>query len=118
LTTISAGQDKLAQQLDEIKGQLSDVRDSVQGSAVRPEIEDLAEDVLETLPSESEIEIDPVMSGEFETGGVPAPQPGSKEWITERIDRSSLEIQAALDHLRESMYMVQRTEDGRYYKEV
>ena len=74
---LNTQQEQLAQHLDGIKGQLTDVREAVTGEAVGPETEALADDIFEMLPSKKEAHTEPVIS---ETGeGVPAPEQGSIE---------------------------------------
>lgn len=118
LRNMNNQQEALAQRMDELKGQLTDVREAVSGEEVSPEIEALAEDVFEALPTEEEVRTDSVFSGEFNTTGVPAPQPGSIEWLSDQLDTSRFRIQNALEYLQRSTYSIKRTNDGIYYKEV
>jgi predicted transcriptional regulator len=115
LTELNTQQEQLAQHLDGIKGQLTDVREAVTGEAVGPETEALADDIFEMLPSKK-AHTKPVISETAD--GVPAPEQGSIEWLSERLDVPRYQIQAALDHLQETTYAVSQTDDGRYYKEV
>ena len=116
LTELNTQQEQLAQHLDGIKGQLTDVREAVTGEAVGPETEALADDIFEMLPSKKEAHTEPVISETAD--GVPAPEQRSIEWLSERLDVPRYQIQAALDHLQETTYAVRETDDGRYYNEV
>lgn len=116
LTELNTQQKQLAQHLDGIKGQLTDVREAVTGESVGPETEALAEDIFDLLPSKKEVHTEPVLSESDD--GVPAPEPGSIEWLSQRLDVPRYQIQAALDHLQETTYAVQQTDDGCYFKEV
>lgn len=116
LTQLNTQQDRLTHQLDELEGQLADIREAVVGSTVGPETEALADDIFELLPSEKEVQTDPVLSEDER--GVPAPEPGSIEWLTEQFEAPRFQIQTALEHLQETTYAVQHTDDGLYYTEV
>ena len=118
LAELQTQQQSALQRLDGINGQLSDIRDAVVGSAVDSETKELAKDIFEMLPSEQDAQTDAVLSGEYDTNGVPAPEAGTVEWLSERLDAPRFQIQTALDHLQETTYAVQRTNDGQYYKEV
>lgn len=116
LTELNSQYGRLASEFDELKGQLTDIRDEVTGTTVGPEIEALAEDVFEALPSKQEAHTESVLS---ESGtGVPAPKPGTVEWLATQFEAPQYHIQSALDHLQETTYAVQQTADGQYYKEV
>jgi hypothetical protein len=116
LTELNTQQKQLAQHLDGLKGQLADIREAVTGESVGPETETLAEDIFDLLPSKKEVHTQPVLSESDD--GVPAPEPGSIEWLSQRLDMPRYQIQAALDHLQETTYSVQQTDDGCYFKEV
>jgi hypothetical protein len=116
LTELHTRQEQFEQHLDGIKGQLTDVREAVTKASVGPETEALAEDIFDLLPPKMEVHTEPALSGLDD--GVPAPQPGSVEWLSERLDVPRYQIQSALDHLRETTYAVQQTDDDCYFKEV
>lgn len=116
LMELNTQQEQLAQHLNGIKGQLTDIREAVTGEAVGPETEALADDIFEMLPSKKEAHTEPVISETAD--GVPAPRQGSIEWLSERLDLPRYQIQTALAHLQETTYAVSQTDDSRYYKEV
>lgn len=118
LTDLNSQQKRLSQHLDEMKGQLADIREAVVGSSVGPETEALADDIFEILPSKMDLETNSVFPDDHNTGRVPPPEPGSIEWLADQFDVPRYQIQTALDHLQETTYAVQRTDDGEYYKEV
>jgi hypothetical protein len=118
LTELLSQQQTLDQRLNEMSGQLREIRDAVVGSEADPVIEELANDIFELLPSEQEIQTSAVLSGDYDTKGVPAPEPGTVEWLSNRLDASRYRIQSALNHLEQTTYSVKQTDDGRYYKEV
>lgn len=118
LTDIHTQQQSVVQRLNEINGQLTDVHDEVVGSAIDSDTKELAKDIFEVLPTEQEIQTSPALSGDYDTSGVPAPEPGSVEWLSGRFEAPRYKIQSALNHLQESTRAVKTTAEGRYYKEV
>lgn len=118
LSDLSTRQEKMLQRLDQVNGRVTDVRDAVVGTEVGPEIEALAEDVFEELPTEQEMQTDSVFTDDFDVDGVPAPEPGTVEWLTEHFGVPRYQIQSALDYLQEQTHSVKQSEDGQYYKEV
>lgn len=118
LTELNTQQEGINQRLDEIKGQLSDVRETVVGSEISSETEELAQDIFNILPTKQEVQSDPVLSGDYETQGVPAPREGSVEWLSDQLGAPRYKVQTAIEYLQENTYVVQQTdESGQYYKE-
>lgn len=116
LTELNTQYERLAHTLDEVKGHLGEIRESVKGPTVRPEVEDLADEVFNLLPTKQEAHTESVLADQDD--GVPAPLPGSVEWLSDRLDAPQYQIQTALNHLQNTTYSVQQTDDGRYFTEV
>lgn len=116
LTELNSQQNRLAQHLDEIKGQLTDIREAVTGSAAGPETEALAEDIFELIPTKKEVHTESVFPED--ESSVPPPAHGSVDWLSEQFDVPRYQVQASIDHLQDTTYAVQQTDDGCYYKEV
>lgn len=116
LASIGTQQDQIVQSFDEIKGQLTDIREAVAGSSVSPETKALASDIFELLPTEQDVNTDSVFADSED--GVPAPEHGSVEWLSDRLEVPRYQIQNALDHLIETTFAVQTNEEGAYFKEV
>ena len=109
LTDLGTQQKDILRRLDEFRGQLEDVREAVE-SHTDPETEELADDVFDELPPESDVAGNAVISGS-------GPEAGTPEWLSRRLDAPTYRIREALDYLRESTYAVQSDGD-QYFKEV
>ncbi|MFB6236099.1 MAG: hypothetical protein ABEH81_13475 [Halopenitus sp.] len=118
LTDLTTRQQKVLQRLDQVNGRLTEIRDAVVGTEVGPEIEALADDIFEELPTKQEMQTNSVFTDDFDVEGVPAPEPGTIEWLNEHFGAPKYQIQSALDYLREQTHSVQRSDQGQYYKEV
>jgi len=117
LTELISQQEKTLQRLDQLNGRLTDIREGMSGSQIDQETKALADEIFDVLPTEQEIQTDSVFA-DSQDDGVPAPEPGTVEWLSGRFDVPRYQIQAALDHLQEMTYAVQESDDGQYYTEV
>jgi hypothetical protein len=118
LNDLNSHQEATLQRLDQMNGRLGDVREALAGTEVDAETEALADEIFEVLPSEQDLHTNSVFADSTDDGSVPAPEPGTIEWLSERFDVPRYQIQAALDHLQEMTYAVQQAEDGIYYTEM
>jgi len=118
LTDLNTRQEKVLQRLDQVNGRVTDVRDAVIETEVGSEIEALADDVFEELPTKQEVQTNSVFTDDFDIDGVPAPEPGTVEWLTEHFGAPRYQIQSALDYLQEQTHSVKQSDDRHYYKEV
>lgn len=108
----------LEERLQEVEGNVHEVNSrlkSVEQEVSRPssDVQILASDVFDILPTGSEVESAGVVTND-------GPSVGTVEWLTDRpeLDASRIGVESALEHLEESTSLVQQNDDGQYYKEV
>lgn len=118
LTELNAQQEALGRRLNEITAQLSEIREAVVGAEILSDTEELANDIFDLLPSKQDVQTDAALSGDYDPGTVPAPEPGTVEWLSNRLEASRYKIQTALDHLDKTTYAVDQTDEGQYFKEA
>lgn len=109
LSDLAAQHHDITRTLNELRGQSDDIHEAVT-SSVDPETEQLANDVFDLLPSESDVTGTQVVASS-------GPDPGTIDWLNDRLQAPTYRIRAALDYLQESTYAVQH-DDDQYFKEV
>jgi len=103
LADLSETQQEIADQLDQIDTRLHDIHESVTSTNVSADIEHLADQIFDLLPSREDIELDPAIP---DSRTDDADHPGTIEWVAAQVDASVFEVQTALDHLQEVTYAV------------
>jgi Arc/MetJ-type ribon-helix-helix transcriptional regulator len=111
LSTIEEEMQELERSIHEFNSRLKSVEQEV--SRPSSDVQILASDVFDILPTASEVESAGVVTND-------GPSVGTVEWLTDRpeLDASRIGVQSALEHLEESTSLVQQNDDGQYYKEV
>lgn len=101
--------ENLKQRFDELDRRIHDIQEAVEEPTASPATEELANDVIDVLPTKTELQSEPVLEHD-------GPERGTTEWIATQLDAPEHRIRAAVDHAQETLPHTVKTDDsGRYY---
>lgn len=108
----SAQIEGVKQRLEEVDRRIHEIQEAVEEPTASPETEKLADAVVDVLPTETELQSEPVI----EHNG---PERGTIEWIATQINAPEHRIRAAVEHAQETLpHTVNKDASERYHKDI